>query len=287
MLWGHSDEIWHVAYSHDGRYLASVSKDKSCIIWNMETLEQVQYFKNDVSGSYCAWSPDDSKLLICGTDPSIRLWDPFNSTLLDTFKFHTDQVTSCVWLSDNQHFISGACDKTICLWNINNLEPVNHWTVNRISDMKITQDGKRFVTIGLDKCITIYDMEDLQMVEVGRIQEENAITSLTLTKDGKYALVNVQELQELHLWDLDEKQIVHKYAGQKQNTYIIRSTLGGHNESFIISGSEDNRVYIWSREHETILEELEGHENTVNCISWCPIEPMQFVSASDDHTIRV
>lgn len=49
----------------------------------------------------------------------------------------------------------------------------------------------------------------------------------------------------------------------------------------------DNRVYIWSRENETLLETLEGHDNTVNCVSWCPVEPMQFVSASDDHTIRV
>ena len=50
---------------------------------------------------------------------------------------------------------------------------------------------------------------------------------------------------------------------------------------------QDHRVYIWSRDHEALLEELEGHENTVNCVSWCPVEPMQFVSASDDHTIRV
>lgn len=286
---GHSDEIWHVAYSHDGKYLASVSKDKSCIIWNMETLEQIQYFKNDVSGSYCAWSPDDSKLLICGTDSAIRLWDPFSGTLLKTFQYHKDQVTSCAWLSDNEHFISGACDKMVCLWNCSssNTQPVDLWSVHRTTDMKLSEDGKRFVTIGLDKFITIYEMEGLQITEVGKIQEDNTITSLTLTRDGKYALVNVQDIQELHLWDLDERQIVHKYSGQKQNTYIIRSTLGGHNESFVISGSEDNRVYIWSREHEALLEELDGHENTVNCVSWRPTEPMQFVSASDDHTIRV
>ncbi|RUO96419.1 hypothetical protein BC936DRAFT_142066 [Jimgerdemannia flammicorona] len=32
----HTDEVWYVAFSHDGRYLASVSKDKSVIIWSME-----------------------------------------------------------------------------------------------------------------------------------------------------------------------------------------------------------------------------------------------------------
>lgn len=287
ILRGHTDEIWHVAYSHDGSYLASVSKDKTCIIWDVKTLTQVQSFRSDVSGSYCVWSPDDSKLLICGTDKALRLWDPLHGVLLHTFTQHKDQVTSCVWLPDNQHFISGACDKMLCLWNIDSVTPITNWPVQRTTDMKITADGRRFVTIGLDKCITVYNVDSLRISEIGKIEESGTITSLTLSRDGKYALVNVQEVQELHLWDLDQLQMVHKYSGQRQLTYIIRSTLGGHNESFVLSGSEDNRVYIWSRENETLLEALEGHESTVNCVSWCPVEPLQFASASDDHTIRV
>lgn len=200
----------------------------------------------------------------------------------------------------------------MCLWNMDTATPVNRWPVQRTTDMKMTEDGSRFVTIGLDKCITVFnvDLESLKISEVGKIEEQGTITSLTLTRDGRHALVNVQELQELHLWDLEELTMVHKYSGQRQLTYIIRSTLGGHNESFVLSGSEgkpgkgytlgcskrakfdlvsliDNRVYIWSRDNEVLIEGLEGHENTVNCVSWCPIEPMQFVSASDDHTIRV
>lgn len=272
----------------------------------METLTSVMEFTSEVSGSYCAWSPDDTKLLVCGIDYAIRLYDVVSGILLQTFHYHKDQVTCCAWLPDSVHFFSGACDKTLCLWDYTQMhtQPVNHWSVKRTTDMKLSEDGKRFVTIGLDKCITVYELDELQLTELYKIPEENVITSLTLTKDGKYALVNIQHIQELHLWDLDNRQIVHKYSGQKQLTYIIRSTLGGPNESFVLSGSEgnnisayvtlklvnnivDNCVYIWSREHETLLQELEGHEKTVNCVSWCPIEPMRFVSASDDHTIRL
>ncbi|KAI9360147.1 WD40-repeat-containing domain protein [Pilaira anomala] len=287
ILTGHVDEIWHVSYSHNGQYLASVSKDKACIIWDMKNLTQLRSLKGEVSGSYCAWSPDDTKLLVCGTDYSLRLWDPFNGVLLHTFKHHADQVTSCVWLPDSRHFISGACDKELCLWDTDKSTPVTRWPVPRTTDMKITEDGTKLVTIGIDTCITVYRVDDLKLTELGKIQEDGTLTSLTITKDGKYALVNVQDIQELHLWDLDELKLVHKYTGQKQLTYIIRSTLGGQSESFILSGSEDNRIYIWSRDNEKLLEVLEGHTSTVNCISWCPVEPMQFVSASDDHTIRV
>jgi WD40 repeat protein len=140
-LKGHTDEVWHISYSHDGKYLASLSKDKTGIIWNMEvtfffkkkkgivgrsnlimikkkkqTFEQIQSFETEVSSSYCAWSPDDSKLLVCGTDFSLRLWDPHSGVLLTKFSHHKEQVTSCVWLPDGEHFISGACDKRLCLW---------------------------------------------------------------------------------------------------------------------------------------------------------------------------
>lgn len=203
-----------------------------------QTTSQIQSFKSEVSGSYCAWSPDDTKLLVCGRDFLLRLWDPASGILLHTFKYHDDQVTSCVWLPDNQHFISGACDKELCLWDIDISSPIMRWPVPRTTDMKITQDGTRLLTIGIDKCITVYSVDSLTISEVGRIQEQGVITSLTLTKDGRYALVNVQDSQELHLWDLDELQLVHKYSGQKQLAYVIRSTLGGHHDSFVLSGSE-------------------------------------------------
>lgn len=102
----------------------------------------------------------------------------------------------------------------------------------------MTKDGKRLITIGLDKCITIYNVEDMKIVEVGKITEEGTITSLSITKDGKFALVNIQDIQEIHLWDLDTLELAHKYSGQKQKEYIIRSTIGGIDESLILSGSE-------------------------------------------------
>lgn len=113
------------------------------------------------------------------------------------------------------------------------------------------------------------------------------MTSLALSHDGRYALTNSQKPDEIHLWDLDERTLTKTYTGHQQGAFIIRSTFGGDEQSFILSGSEDNRIYVWSREHQTVLEVLEGHEGRVNCIKWYPGQPMMFASASDDHTIRM
>ncbi|KAI8138505.1 WD40-repeat-containing domain protein [Fennellomyces sp. T-0311] len=286
VLEGHTDEVWHLSFSNSGRYLTSVSKDKTCIVWDMNTFDQKQVLTGqDEGASYCAWSPDDSKLLVC-VDTSLVLWDPLNGTLLRTYNEHKDQVTSCVWLPDGEHFISGACDTSLFLWNIDG-RIQNRWPTNRTVDMKITPDGRRLVTISFDKCIGIYDLDGFKLIDIGKIAEHEMITSLSITRDGRYALTNVQDSQELHLWDLEEHQLVRKYSGQKQKSFVIRSTLGGDDESFVLSGSEDNCLYVWSREHQTLLEVLEGHTGTVNCVSWCPVGSPRFASASDDKTIRI
>lgn len=68
---------------------------------------------------------------------------------------------------------------------------------------------------------------------------------------------------------------------------MIRSSFGGPEETFILSGSDDNGIYVWNRDNQTLLEVLEGHQGRVNCVSWYPGKPMMFASASDDHSIRM
>ncbi|KAI8077812.1 WD40-repeat-containing domain protein [Halteromyces radiatus] len=290
ILKDHSDEVWHVAYSHCGRYLASASKDSTCIIWDMQTFQRMKRLRCASSISYCSWSPDDSKIAICGNDSLLLIWNPFEGELLQNFVGHSDQVTSCVWLPDGQHIISGSCDKSLRLWSING-DLISELEEQRIVDMAMNVNGNRLVIIGLDKKLNVYDVDGLNLTKIRDIQEEGSIASLALTKDGRYALVNIQETQEIHLWDLLGQRVIRKYQGLKQGAYIIRSTFGGDDgdETFVLSGSEDNNVYVWSREHQTLLQVLEAHSQTVNSVAWCPSvsQPPTFASASDDKTIRM
>lgn len=133
------------------------------------------------------------------------------------------------------------------------------------------------------------------------LTENESITSVFLSPDDRHLLVNlsVQVLfliysQEIHLWDLHEKRVLAKYIGQKQGRFVIRSCFGGVYENFILSGSEDSHVYVWSREHGNVLEVLSSHtgkqcilnKGCVNCVTWNQTRNI-FASASDDHSIRI
>ncbi|CAJ0906624.1 6687_t:CDS:2, partial [Entrophospora sp. SA101] len=115
--------------------------------------------------------------------------------------------------------------------------------------------------------------------------ESANVTSICLSNDCRYALVNLST-EKIHLWDIEENRLVRKYYGQKQGKFVIRSCFGGIDQGFIVSGSEDSKIYVWHREHATLIEALPGHNGTVNSVNWSPVNPYMFASAGDDHTIR-
>eukprot|EP00735_Rhodelphis_limneticus_P012679 TRINITY_DN5999_c0_g1::TRINITY_DN5999_c0_g1_i1::g.9861::m.9861 TRINITY_DN5999_c0_g1::TRINITY_DN5999_c0_g1_i1::g.9861 ORF type:complete len:649 (+),score=76.14,sp/Q28D01/WDR26_XENTR/37.95/1e-119,WD40/PF00400.27/1.1e-09,WD40/PF00400.27/1.1e-09,WD40/PF00400.27/6.2e-07,WD40/PF00400.27/2.2e+02,WD40/PF00400.27/5e+03,WD40/PF00400.27/1.7,WD40/PF00400.27/1.4e-11,eIF2A/PF08662.6/0.015,eIF2A/PF08662.6/1.4e+02,CLTH/PF10607.4/0.017 TRINITY_DN5999_c0_g1_i1:3-1949(+) len=283
----HSDEVWYIQFSHDGTRLASASKDCSVIVWDVTSPEITVKFTLTLHNkplSFLAWSHDDKYLVTCGNDKTIRLWDMTDGSCLKLYDKHTDAVTTCAWLSDSRRFVSGGLDKNIFEWDIHgNL--LRKWTGTRINDLAITNDDSKMLVVS-DKKIRIYDLTAASEECEDTISEVEAITSLVLSDDSQYALVNISS-QEIHLWSLKDKCLVQKYRGHRQGRYVIRSTFGGINQAFVISGSEDSQVYLWQRGNGTHLLTLPGHSGTVNDVSWNPTNPYMFASASDDHTIRI
>nr|CAG8577112.1 13882_t:CDS:10 [Entrophospora candida] len=280
----HTDEVWYVAFSNNGRFLASASRDKTAIIWSLETLDVVHTLREHTDCvSFLSWSPDDSNLLTCGQDNKLKLWNVESGKCLKTMHKHVDPVTTCAWLPDGKSFISGSQDKNTYLWNLDGTV-LYGWSGVRIMDLVINKDGTRMAAICHDKKIHIYDL--ISKKEEATMDESANVTSICLSNDCRYALVNLST-EKIHLWDIEERRLVKKYYGQKQGKFVIRSCFGGIDQGFIVSGSEDSKIYVWHREHATLIEALPGHKGTVNSVNWSPVNSYMFASAGDDHTIRI
>ncbi|XP_051184964.1 WD repeat-containing protein 26 homolog [Lolium perenne] len=290
VLRSHRDEVWFLQFSNNGKYLASASNDKSAIIWKVDEDGEL-LLKHILTGHekpvmMVAWSPDDRQLLTCGMEEAIRRWDVESGECIHVYEKPGLGLMSCGWFPDGKQILAGLSDQTLCLWDLDGKE-VYCWKGQRsskTSDLAVAKDGELIISMSRDCTILLFNRDTKQE---RLIEEEDTITSFSLSEDGDFLLVNLVN-EEIHLWNIrNEPSRVRQYTGHKRSRFVIRSCFGGSEQAFIASGSEDSKVYIWHRATGDVIETLSGHSGAVNCVSWNPTNPHMLASASDDHSIRI
>ncbi|BAS78214.1 Os02g0294600 [Oryza sativa Japonica Group] len=246
VLRAHRDEVWFLQFSNNGKYLASASNDKSAIIWKVdedgELLLKHTLTGHDKPVMMVAWSPDDCQLLTCGMEEVIRCWDVESGKCLHVYEKSGIGLISCGWFPDGKHILSGLTDHNFCLWDLDGKE-VDCWKGQRsskTSDFAVSNDGKLIISMNRESTIRLFDRETKQE---RLIEEDNTITSFSLSEDGDFLLVNLIS-EAIHLWNIRNCPIrVNRYAGHKRSRFVIRSCFGGSEQAFIASGSEDSQVW--------------------------------------------
>ncbi|XP_039973024.1 WD repeat-containing protein 26 [Xiphias gladius] len=291
ILTEHCNEVWFCKFSNDGTKLATGSKDTTVIVWHVDVETQQLKLMKALEGhaygvSYLAWSPDDAYLIACGPDDCSELWlwnIQTGELRTKVSQSHEDSLTSVAWNPDGKRFVTGGQRGQFYQCDLDgNL--LDSWEGVRVQCLWCVSDGRTVLASDTHRRIRGYNFEDLTDRNI--VKEDRPIMSFTVSKNGRLALLNVA-YQGVHLWDLQDRVLVRKYQGVTQGVYTIHSCLGGHNEDFIASGSEDHKVYIWHRHSELPIAELTGHTRTVNCVSWNPVLPGLLASASDDGTVRI
>src|SRR5262249_20647486 len=100
---GHTNAGNAVAFSPDGPPAASGDHHGQVLVWDMVNRRQLYSFEAPWGSGHInglAFSPDGGMLLLCGLDPSPRLWDVKDRKTLRAFWGHTDQVTGAAFSAD-------------------------------------------------------------------------------------------------------------------------------------------------------------------------------------------
>lgn len=307
ILRDHTDEVWHVQYSNNGRYLASASADGVIMLYDAQTFTPVQRLKTWTTDdrrrdkdtinrgiTHMCFNHDDTALMTCSQHNVIIQWDLSTGNILNQIsQAHEEAVSSACWLpGPSWGFVSGGMDKKIHLYNENG-EVLYTWDTGRTYDMKVSHDGKYLVAICTECTVYVFDLTTKERLAI--LHTDHELTSVVLSRDSSRILLScsparaktgdshAMEVQELSFPDLQPLRTVE---GQKQGTFVIKSCYAGYAEQFIMSGSEDNNIYLWHRKSGTLLERIPGHTKSVGTVAWSPLLD-QWASASDDGTVRI
>jgi serine/threonine protein kinase len=115
---GHSDGVNAVAWSPDGKRIASGGQDNTVQVWDAVDGGNVFTYRGHSDPvAAVAWSPDGRRIASGGWDNTVQVWDAADGGHAFTYHGHSVAVFAVAWSPDGRRIASGSGDNTVRVWD--------------------------------------------------------------------------------------------------------------------------------------------------------------------------
>ncbi|HBI45705.1 MAG TPA: hypothetical protein DDY78_23055, partial [Planctomycetales bacterium] len=189
----HKDVILDVAFSPDGKALATCGYDRLIKLWNTETGQLLRELKDHSDAVYAVtFSPDGALLASGSADRAVKVWQVADGKRLYTLSDSTDWVYSVAWSPDGRRLAAGGVDKSLRVWEVSAQggRLVNSVFAHEGSVIRVawSADGKTLYSVSEDRVAKAWDAG--RMVErIVYAKQPEAPLALAVRPDQKQLAV--------------------------------------------------------------------------------------------------
>jgi len=272
----HTDYVYAVAYSPDGRHLATGSRDKAVRVWDLDTGTSRTLTGHTSSVVAVAYSPDGRHLATGGLDETVRVWDLDTGTSR-ALTGHTGDVYAVAYSPDGRHLATGGLDDTVRVWDLDTGTSRNLTSTDWIWDVAYSPDGRHLASASWDDTVRVWDLDTGTSRALAG--HTGSVAAVAYSPDGRH-LASGSYDKTVRVWDLDTGTSRTLTGHTSTVDSVAYSPDGGH----LASASEDHAVRVWDLDTGT-SRTLTGHTSDVYAVAYSP--DGQLASGSHDGTIRL
>jgi WD40 repeat protein len=293
---GHTYAVESAKFSPCGKFVLSISLDRSLKIWDVTSGKMLKEFadyrrdngaKTDEISTHFS---SNGKYLIFARnwERTANVLDLVSGKIILKLEGHTRNILSVQFSPNGEYAATASADDTVKIWEITsgkNIQQLVGHTFG-VHTIKFSPDGKQIITASYDRSIRIWE------TSTGKLTWNRASYSeckaVQFSPSGKLISV-VTSTNSILFYNADNGKLINEMNfGHKLNfqNNAINSVKFSPDGKSIVMASNNDTVSVWDVYSGKLLQNLIGHSSYVKSAQFSP-DGRSIITASGDNTAKV